>query len=447
MNMRHWWGIGLVGCLWLQPAAVAAAQRGQDEGRPRVIVMTDGECDDRASMVRFLLNTCHVELEAIIQTNSRFQKHGHSAERWVDLQIDAYGAVYPNLVKHHPSYPHPDTVRARSFVGDEDYGHMRKILTWEQKPGHKVEYFPDDWPDTPGSDRIVEVLRRDDPRPVYIQAWGGANTLSRALFVLKNRYPDDYDRAIAKATFYTIWYQDDGGNYIERHHPGLTMIWCDGFNSTWTAGANNTEFFEAHVTKGHGPLGALMPRGCGEGDTPALLWALDNGLRNHEHPTYGGWGGRFARHPELPNVYVDADEGAHGQSIRRWMAQVDQDLAAKADWCVAERYEAANHKPVIAMRGGLGDRTVRSGKRVLLDARQTRDPDADRLHFTWWQYREAGTLDATVTLRDAGDGQVRFVAPDVNHPATVHLILEVKDDGVPALVAYRRVIVNVLPRK
>ena len=36
--------------------------------KPRVIVMTDGEVDDRCSMVRFLLYTNDVELLAIIQT-------------------------------------------------------------------------------------------------------------------------------------------------------------------------------------------------------------------------------------------------------------------------------------------------------------------------------------------------------------------------------------------
>jgi len=437
--------IGVAACLLVQSVDVAEAGRAVQDKRPRVIVMTDGECDDRASMVRFLLNTCHVDLEAIVQTNSRFQKNGHSAERWIEDQIDAYEKVYPNLIKHDGLYPHPDTVRARIVVGDEDYEHMRTIKTWDQKPGHKVEYFPDDWPDTPGSDRIVDVLLSDDPRPVHIQAWGGANTLSRALFVLKNRHPQDYERAIAKARFYTIWYQDDAGNYIERHHPGLMLIWCDGFSTTWTVGAHDRAFFERNVTNGHGPLGAKMPLGCGEGDTPAQLWALDNGLRNHEDPTFGGWGGRFVPHPDLPNVYVDIHDGDHGQAIRRWMVQVNHDFIAKLDWCVAERFEDANHKPVIHIRGGVGDRTVRAGKTLTLDARKTKDPDGDRVRLRWWQYREAGTLDETVALNELPDGRVQLVAPQVDRRATLHLILEVQDDGTPTLTAFQRIIVHVLP--
>jgi predicted aldo/keto reductase-like oxidoreductase len=39
-----------------------------------------------------------------------------------------------------------------------------------------------------------------------------------------------------------------------------------------------------------------------EGDSPAFLYALDNGLRSYEHPSYGGWGGRFYKVPGTRNV-------------------------------------------------------------------------------------------------------------------------------------------------
>ena len=38
--------------------------------KARVIAMTDGEIDDRSSMVRFLLYTNDIELVAIIQTST-----------------------------------------------------------------------------------------------------------------------------------------------------------------------------------------------------------------------------------------------------------------------------------------------------------------------------------------------------------------------------------------
>ncbi|HEX8314144.1 MAG TPA: nucleoside hydrolase-like domain-containing protein, partial [Flavisolibacter sp.] len=77
----------------------------QKEAKPRVIAMTDGEIDDHSSMVRFLLYTCDIDLLAIIETNSVYQKKGHSKEDWLEKQLAAYEQVYPNLIKHNPSYP------------------------------------------------------------------------------------------------------------------------------------------------------------------------------------------------------------------------------------------------------------------------------------------------------------------------------------------------------
>src|ERR1700720_1046530 len=73
--------------------------------KPRVIIMTDGEVDDRSSMVRFLLYTCDINLEAIIQTNSVYQKSGHSKEGWLENMLNAYGEIYKNLIKKNPDYP------------------------------------------------------------------------------------------------------------------------------------------------------------------------------------------------------------------------------------------------------------------------------------------------------------------------------------------------------
>ena len=56
---------------------------------PRVIVLTDAETDDRCSMVHFLLYTNNMQVDAIIQTNSCFQKKGWTNEPWPDQQLAA----------------------------------------------------------------------------------------------------------------------------------------------------------------------------------------------------------------------------------------------------------------------------------------------------------------------------------------------------------------------
>ncbi|HEX8357790.1 MAG TPA: nucleoside hydrolase-like domain-containing protein, partial [Segetibacter sp.] len=69
--------------------------------KARVIAMTDGEVDDHSSMIRFLLYTCDINLLAIIETNSVYQRQGHSKEDWYEKQLAAYEKVYPNLIKHN----------------------------------------------------------------------------------------------------------------------------------------------------------------------------------------------------------------------------------------------------------------------------------------------------------------------------------------------------------
>ncbi|HYO22148.1 MAG TPA: nucleoside hydrolase-like domain-containing protein, partial [Flavisolibacter sp.] len=69
----------------------------QKQKKARVIAMTDGEIDDHSSMVRFLLYTCDIDLLAIIETNSVYQRKGHSNEDWYEKQVAAYEKVYPNL--------------------------------------------------------------------------------------------------------------------------------------------------------------------------------------------------------------------------------------------------------------------------------------------------------------------------------------------------------------
>ena len=67
-----------------------------------------------------------------------------------------------------------------------------------------------------------------------------------------------------------------------------------------------------------------------------VLWALKNGLRNYEDPSYGGWGGRYYK--------------------------VDR-----------------------SSQQGFSDRSVKSGETVSLNANGTIDPDGHNMSFRWWQ--------------------------------------------------------------
>jgi hypothetical protein len=440
--------------------------------KPRVIAMTDGEVDDRCSMVRFLLYTNDVEVLGIIQTNSIYQKKGWVEDKWIEKQLDAYEQIYPNLVVHDPNYPKPEVLKSKIFVGDNDASHITVDFNSPARvPGQKPTIDPSKWKDTEGSDKIVEILLDKDPRPVHIQAWGGGNTAARAFYKLKTQNPKEYKRAVSKAVMYNIWYQDGAGAYIEQNFPEVTMVLSHYFNQTWAYGSQNyTKPFIAELVKTN-PLGKFYTQEyISEGDNPSFLYSLGNGLRSDENPTYGGWGGRFYKVEGFKNVYRDVDKASYFQ----WIEVANRDFEARLKWSETPKYEDANHKAIIKL-GHERNITVKAGQVVKLSATVTdNDPtnykalwekyravyeqqgaDFERfkamtdsrhkVNVMWWQYKEAGTYNGMVNIGNGEVNSVQFTAPKVKEKSTIHFIFEARDNGSPALTAFERVIITVIP--
>ena len=409
--------------------------------RPRIIATTDGEIDDRCSMVRFLLYANEWDIEGIIISSSKFHWDGHNwaGIKWIDDQVDEYAKFYDTLKQHADGFPTPKQLKSRVWVGNiSNVGAMDR--------------------DTPGSDRIVEVLLDDKPGPVYLQAWGGTNTIARALWKIQHEHPKQMKKVTDKAIIYIILDQDTTfRKYIEPNWPGIQVLGsfsqfgCIAYRWHQKIPAPEKSFFEkpwmeANILKGHGPLCSLYEAKDGafrsEGDSPAFMHQIPVGLRSMEDPTYGGWGGRFVREKPKSNTWRGAqDDGDLNKPIWRWAEAFQNDWAARADWCVKD-YEQANHPPVVKLDGPL-DVKVAPGETVRLNAARSSDPDGDDLRFNWWPYRETGTLTGTVNLNydRAGKATVTF-ARSAKAGQTVHIICEVTDDGSPALTRYQRVIVE-----
>ena len=269
-------------------------------------------------------------------------------------------------------------------------------------------------------------------------------------------------------------------------------------NSTWIAinrvfeGANNevisNDWITQNIQQGHGPLGALYPDVAYgmEGDTPAWLMLIQNGLNNPEHPNWGSWGGRYElyqpKNIEIPTnprmtggvpvehetraIWTNADDtytpyvpNKWGRTIQRdtatysnnhvtlwrWREDFQNDFAARMDWCLMD-FEKANHPPVVKINQP-EEFTVKSGEIFKLDADGTYDPDGDALSYLWMQYPEAGTFKGIINFGLAENlyNIHTITAPKVEKPETIHFILKVTDKGKPALSRYKRVIVTIVP--
>ncbi len=419
------------------------------QARPRIIATTDGEIDDRCSMVRFLMYANEWDIEGIIFCSSKFHWKGNgddipahkwADEVWLDKQIDLYEKVYPVLSAHAGGFPTADELRKKVYTGNVEYvGEMEKV--------------------TPGSRRIVDVLLDDKPGPVYLQAWGGTNTIARALKSIQEKHPEQMDKVSQKAVLYIILDQDSTfKDYIQPNWPDLEVLYsrrqfeCIAYGWHRAIKPPQKNYFEKkwmeeNILHDHGPLCAVYEARNGrfrsEGDSPSFMHQIDVGLRGREHPAYGGWGGRFTGPLKNTNTWPGAqDDGDINKPIWRWAIAFQNDWAARADWCVKPPQET-NHPPTVQVAGER-DRKAHAGETLMLNVAPSSDPDGDTLSYKWWQYEDADTYDGRVKIIDANKCTVSIRVPeDAQADDTLHIIVEMTDNGTPPLTRYARFIITI----
>ena len=394
--------------------------------RQRVVVMTDiaNEPDDQMSLVRFLVYANHFDVEGLVATTSTWMKNTVRPDV-IHAVVDAYEQVQPRLAEHESGFPLAAALRAVITPGQPAYG-MAAVGVGKTSAGAAL---------------ILRSAGRNDPRPLWVLAWGGANTLAQALVEARSRStPAQLDALVAKLRVYAISDQDDAGPWIRREFPALHYIVLpstpDGeqyYLATWTGisgdrfyrnapGADfstfTDEWVNAHV-RSKGPLGRLYPVPCciHEGDTPSFLGLINNGLASFMSPTYGGWGGRYVwrtHYGETRPTWTqggdaypgrdssrDTVTGTHGEAytsdqatVWRWRRAFQHDFAARMDWTIREG-SAANHNPEVVVNGKRGKAPVLIDavvdRPVTLDATGTRDRDGEALRYHWFFYPEAGS--------------------------------------------------------
>ena len=197
-------GFGLAG------APIPATHVDDFTRRPRVIVISDvgNEPDDQMSLVRLLVYSNQLDIEALIASTSTWQRKALHPETMRAL-IEAYGRVRPNLLQHAKGWPSVEDLDGRVFTGQPGYG--------------MAATGPDQTSE--GAAALICVVDGDDARPVWISVWGGANTLAQALLRIRaRRRPEEVERFVEKLRVYSISDQDDAGPWIRREFPGLFYI-------------------------------------------------------------------------------------------------------------------------------------------------------------------------------------------------------------------------------
>jgi len=449
----------------------------------RAIILTDIEADpdDTQSLVRLLLYSNEIDIKGIVATTSCWLKDSVHPES-IHKILNAYAEVQPNLKLHNSQFPDAQSLADVVEMGLPVYG-MLGVGEGQDSKGSKL---------------IIDTLEEEDERPLWISVWGGSNTLAQALFKIRNTKTEDEQKLlISKLRVYAISDQDDSGIWIRNNFPDLFYVVSPGDdygNATWNGMMTIVEnidnskisnsWIAENIQQAHGPLGASYPDVAWgiEGDTPAFLSLIPNGLNFPEHPNWGGWGGRYEFYKpffsgrkkgnsgvpfevERRKIWTNAEDkyspylaNDYGRSVRldttvfkgdkvslwRWRDDFQNDFAARMDWCT-KPYTEANHAPVILLKHK-AQLTVASGEKLTLDAFDSYDPDGDHLSFLWFDYPEAGTYKNPIEIEGTQNAHLAHInAPRVKEETSFHVILKVTDKGTPALCSYKRIVVTVKP--
>jgi Protein of unknown function (DUF1593) len=482
----------------LAAVTVAAGQFGPPQpiddfqGKPRAVIISDigNEPDDQMSLVRLLLYSNEIDLEAIIASTSTWQKTTVHPETMYRL-IAGYGQVRANLMLHAKGWATAEELDKRVHVGQPAYG-MDATGSGKASDGSKA---------------LLKSMKKDDARPLWICIWGGANTLAQALMDLRSQVSGaELNKIVARLRVYSISDQDDAGPWIRGQFQALFYIVSpsrpnsdSSYFATWSGisgdvyyrnceGANTSlvtnEWLDKNI-RAKGPLGKLYPKFMFimEGDTPSFLGLIDNGLNAYRRPDWGGWGGRYVYlqpYGETHAIWTQGGDeffrrssqddvaGVDGKihtsdtaTIWRWREAYQNDFAARMDWTIQD-FAHANHNPVAVVDGKRGTDPIevemKAGETVTLDAAETSDPDGNKLAYNWFVYPEAGLTGmngADIEISGSASQAVKVTAKSSYREGwlegrvprrvdgVAHIILAVTDDGQPRLTQYRRMIVKV----
>ena len=462
--------IVMIGALFLSLISVKKCF-GQDTLlKPRLVVCTDIapahiEPDDMESMIHLLAYADCFEIEALI-TSVGWNCDPYPTEwhQYLTRAIEAYRKDVNNLKarseqKNFLPMKLEDSKQAMGYWPSADYL-LKRAVMGSINGGIKTIGKDND---SPGSDLLIRLADEADSRPIYVAAWGGANTLAQAIWKVKqSRSDEEIKKFINKFRIYTITDQDmDYNNRMNRSYSShmwlrkdfsadLQFIWDEG---TWQEqcelGKRAWQLHKNNI-QGHGSLGSEYPtyKWGVEGDTPSFLYLMPNGLNDPEDPTQTGWAGYHERGicpDSLTTAWNSWQEPVRSISIaykQRFYPDELNDFIARIEW--AEK-GSGNKNPIVIVNNQPGQASIHINAHVndviKLDASNSYDPDNENLSFTWWQQPEIG--DQLLSIDGSQQPKASVAIPSSASGKDFHIICEVHDDGPYQLVAYRRVIITI----
>ncbi len=471
----------------------------------RVIILADmgNEPDEVQQMTHMMTCSNELDIEGLIAVTGKYLRPESKEEYrrlthpelFIDI-IDAYAKDLPNLEMHASGWPDPEDLKKKVCSGQRGYG----IADIGEGKSSK------------GSQLIIDVVTKDDLRPVWIVVNAGSNTLAQALFDYEKKHSRvEVASFIKKLRVFENGAQDNAGAWICSKYPKIHWIrsnyqtyayggpgGTDGDLTTnlgphyWQpydySVSGQNDWLIDNVMTDHGAIGNVYPErryhgfkdgGLGfmeGGGTIPWMGLVNKGLFDINHPSWGGWGGRFSEYKvpdfwsrhidikvdeeketpfycyrEVSDHWVDPKDDKEYNSnyvpVWRWREAMYNDQMCRMDWC-SKSFDEANHHPIAVVNGDQSNSILRlnalAGEVITFDAHGSTDPDGDELFYKWWIYKEAGTYPGNISISDPHKIKTSVRIPSGAGGKQIHLILEVKDNSeIASLFDYRRIVIDV----
>lgn len=493
--------------------------------KPRTIITTDMECDDMNSLIHLCLYLNEFELEGIVYTSSQFHFNGDGVHTlgevtphyccqgmrgiedendptypspdtpdlksyrpfemgWIEnLFRNEYAAVYPKLSQHAEGFPTPEEMLDKIYLGNYEFeGDVRH--------------------ETDGSRMIESCIMDEREDTLYLQSWGGVNTIVRALMSIHEKYGNTPEwPAVRKKVTDKIAILGVFGGYgqdnsfldqkIPEIYPGIKCLRAEYQYASFltahicqedTRPLMQSEYMFSHIKDGHGPLlakyslygdGTIFegePYRCQMGIRPIIDWPIPGfvphhfdkydilgegdsdtyiplmtcfGLRGLDNYRYGTVLGQLRVDDNKPHAMGEMMGGPKpDRRSNPFLRAYHEDFAARADWCVKD-YDEANHNPVVEVTET--DMKAAPGETVKL---QCSVSDVRPYSAKWWLYEDGSSYEgdfAAVPVKETLGLKMTFAVPADAKPGDwFNLIQTVKNEAENPMTSYAQIIVHIV---
>lgn len=429
-----------------------------------------------------------------------------TGENWIPELINEYRKIYPNLIIHDENFPTPDELLNVYRIGNiTDVSEMTMdspgsaLLMERILDNDDRTLFIQSWGGTNTTARALKSIQDKYERTDQWQSIKSKIEEKVVLFMILEQ-DKTYQNYIKQNWDLKVIFDSMNFGYFAYRWKSMPQSISKYLSSNWQQkyllNKNPLLIFYGLVGDGYYLQGEIESEQFGqedwlsansqydrfdfisEGDTLNYLFLLPKNLISLANPEQGSWSGRFSLDTNnrfSSNQVVDynplTQRFEQNYTFQRWIKDIQQDFASRIQWSLTEEFNLVNHYPIVEAPDKV---LVNPGETVQLKVK-AKDLNNRPLSYEWWIYYEVSTywdftdLDLQpetvqfaekefivnyfskqvepnweLDIEGKFTDQITLTVPsNAKVGQTMHLILEVSNDGEYSMKTYKRIILEI----